>query len=176
MKTNSLLTLRPLLFVLSCALSRLHAQNSVAIQPQVKTDDSIYTLKEFLVNTPPESRSIKVDETLGAMRITTSMLDTPIAVSVINRQFIEDFLLIKDTDIMAHVAGSGLIGEPQQGTAPTRLRGFAVPYYRNGFGRIGTGEVVNMERVEIIKGPMAATFGRANPGGLIILRDIKDCG
>jgi len=167
MKTNPLLAIHPLLFVLSCALSPLHAQNSVAIQPEVKTDDSIYTLKEFLVNTPPESRSIKADETLGAMRITTSILDTPINVSVINRQFIEDFLLVQDTDIMAHVAGAGLIGEPQGGTASTRIRGFSVPYYRNGFSRIGTGEVVNMERVEIIKGPLAATFGRANPGGLV---------
>lgn len=129
--------------------------------------DQVYTLSEFQVNSAAESRTFKADETLGAMRITTSILDTPINVSVINRQFIEDFLLIQDVDIMAHVAGAGLIGEPQQGTASTRIRGFGVPYYRNGFSRIGTGEVVNMERVEIIKGPLAATFGRANPGGLV---------
>lgn len=130
-------------------------------------NDQVYTLSEFVVSTPAENRSFKADETLGAMRITTNILETPINVSVINRQFIEDFLLVQDVDIMAHVAGAGLIGEPQGGTANTRIRGFGVPYYRNGFSRIGTGEVVNMERVEIIKGPLAATFGRANPGGLV---------
>ncbi len=145
----------------------VRAQPAAATSSAAATADNVYTLKEFVVNTPPENRSIKVDETLGAMRITTSMLDTPIAVSVINRQFIEDFLLIQDVDIMAHIAGAGLIGEPQGGTANTRIRGFGVPYYRNGFTRIGTGEVVNMERVEVIKGPLAATFGRASPGGLV---------
>jgi iron complex outermembrane receptor protein len=143
------------------------AAQTVSSSATAARSEEVFTLSEFVVTTPAEDRSFKVDETLGAMRITTNILDTPINVSVINKQFIDDFLLLQDVDIMAHVAGAGLIGEPQQGTASTRIRGFGVPYYRNGFARIGTGEVVNMERVEIIKGPLAATFGRANPGGLV---------
>lgn len=151
-----------------CAVAaRLAGASAPVPSAPARADDQVFTLSEFVVSAPAENLSIKADETLGAMRITTSILETPINVSVINRQFIEDFLLIQDTDIMAHVAGAGALGEPQQGTASSRLRGFPVPYYRNGFGRIGTGEVVNMERVEIIKGPLAATFGRANPGGLV---------
>ncbi len=156
-----------LVALIAVFVTRLPAQTTPARPSQPDATDSVYTLSEFVVNTPPEDRSFKTDETLGAMRITTAILDTPINVSVIPRQFMEDFLLVQDLDIMAHVAGAGLIGEPQYGTANTRIRGFSVPYYRNGFSRIGTGEVVNMERVEIIKGPLAATFGRANPGGLV---------
>lgn len=147
--------------------SLLPAQPAPAASARPIAEESVFTLSEFVVSTSPEDRRFNAEETLGAMRITTSILDTPINVAVIPRQFIEDFLLVKDVDLMAHVAGAGLIGEPQYGTASTRIRGFSVPYYRNGFSRIGTGEVVNMERVEIIKGPLAATFGRANPGGLV---------
>jgi outer membrane receptor protein involved in Fe transport len=166
---KSLLPFTSLLTVALCLAGepRAVAQSATPTTPATRTDDAVYTLSEFVVSTGPEARGYKVDETLGAMRITTNILDMPINVSVINKQFIDDFLLIQDVDIMAHVAGAGLIGEPQQGTASTRLRGFGVPYYRNGFSRIGTGEVVNMERVEVIKGPLAATFGRANPGGLV---------
>lgn len=151
----------------SLATVSFQGQTPSVPSAQSGQNEVVYTLSEFVVNTPPEDHSFKTDETLGAMRITTSILDTPINVSVINRQFMEDFLLVQDVDIMAHVAGAGLIGEPQGGTANARIRGFGVPYYRNGFTRIGTGEVVNMERVEIIKGPLAATFGRASPGGMV---------
>src|SRR5690606_7646448 len=31
----------------------------------------------------------------------------------------------------------------------------------------GVGEVVNIDRVEVIKGPLSALYGRSEPGGLV---------
>jgi len=140
----------------------------VATEKRSAKDEVVYTLDEFMVRTSDAERRINAEETLGALRVNTKLTETPLAVSVFNREFMEQFLLVRDDDLLAHVAGGGLLGEPQQGAgAGSRIRGYGMPFFRNGFSRIGNGEVVNMERVEIIKGPMSAMFGRANPGGII---------
>ena len=46
------------------------------------------------------------------------------------------------------------------------LRGFPTPRLRNGFSQIGIPEVLAVERVELIQGPLTPVIGRAAPGGI----------
>ncbi|MBL7405507.1 TonB-dependent receptor plug domain-containing protein, partial [Escherichia coli] len=54
------------------------------------------------------------------------------------------------------------------------IRGVATgEYYRNGFpinrGYPNSPDIVSIERIEVLKGPGAALFGRSDPGGLVNL-------
>jgi len=131
-------------------------------------DEQVYVLDEFRVEGKTDASNIKTDETLGAMRINTRLIDSPISVSVLPAQFINDFMLEEVGDQLSYIAGGNLAIEPQSGTGGYEyLRGFKPAYYRNGFRSLGIAETVNLERVEFIKGPLAATFGLAEPGGLV---------
>ncbi|MGC4071930.1 MAG: TonB-dependent receptor [Nibricoccus sp.] len=46
------------------------------------------------------------------------------------------------------------------------LRGFPTPRLRNGFSQTGIPEVLAVERVELIQGPLTPVAGRAAPGGI----------
>jgi iron complex outermembrane recepter protein len=52
------------------------------------------------------------------------------------------------------------------GVNRVNLRGFPTPRLRNGFGQIGIPEILGVERVELIQGPLTPVAGRAAPGGI----------
>lgn len=59
-------------------------------------------------------------------------------------------------------------GDPAAGGGGgTRLRGFTVPYFRNGFARTQAPDSNSIARTEVIKGPQSAIYGRVSPGGVI---------
>lgn len=131
-------------------------------------DEVVITLDEFSVNVSNEDIRNKLDETVGSVRINTRLIETPISVSVMPRDFIDNFMLQEVDDQLSFAAGGSLAGEPQSGTGGfTRFRGFAPLYYRNGFERLGVAEITNLERVELVKGPLSTSFGVSTPGGLI---------
>jgi outer membrane receptor protein involved in Fe transport len=86
---------------------------------------------------------------------------------VLTEDFIRNFELF-DPDALGPFVAGWLSGEIEAGGGGgSRLRGFVPATYRNGFSRTGVGEVVNVARVEVIKGPLSAMFGNSNPGGLV---------
>jgi iron complex outermembrane receptor protein len=130
--------------------------------------EEVYTLEEFHVTENSGKENTKSDETLGALRINTRLVDSPVSVAVLPREFVENFKLEEVDDQLSFVAGGNLAGERQSGTGGyVSFRGFQPQFFRNGFQRIGIAEVVNLERVEFIKGPLAATFGLTEPGGIV---------
>lgn len=130
-------------------------------------DNLIYTLPAFTVETVTETGRVSPAASLGAMRTAEFLEEIPVTVSVIPQEVMEAFQLFDPDEHAAYVA-SWLSGEVQEGGGGgSRLRGFIPLTFRNGFSRTGVGEVVNIERTEVIKGPMSAMFGQSNPGGLI---------
>lgn len=144
---------------------------SVTPSAQAAPDDDenteVVVLPEFAVSTSTGDGAIRADETLGALRTSTLLIESPITVSVLTPEFVEAFMLDSEHDQVSFVAGGSALGEWQTGAGSAYLRGFNTGYFRNGFARWGYNATVNVERVEYIKGPLAATFGRSAPGGVI---------
>lgn len=139
----------------------------VGLQAEEVESDLVYTLPSFTVETTSEAGRVAPSASLGAMRTAELLEEIPVTVSVIPQELMEAFQLFDPDEHAAYVAG-WLSGETEEGGGGgSRLRGFVPVTFRNGFSRTGVGEVVNIERTEVIKGPMSAMFGQANPGGLI---------
>lgn len=150
---------------LTAAVAQSTGPASPAPTPPI--DDSVHVLEAFHVSTAPTDHNVKANETIGSTRISTPLVETPIAVTVLKRDLLDNFQLL-DLDEQLPFVASFNPGEVEAGGGGgSRLRGFGPPTYRNGFRRTGVGEVVNIDRVEVIKGPLSAMFGESSPGGLV---------
>ena len=160
-----------LLFAAVSAQSTAFAQSVVPVLAQTSPADDenaeVVVLPEFAVRTSRDDTSMKADETLGAMRINTLLVESPITVTVLKPEFMAAFALEQEHEQAAFIAGGNAITTWQGGASVPQLRGFGANFYRNGFSRWGYNTTVNIERVEFVKGPLAATFGRSSPGGVI---------
>ena len=108
--------------------------------------------------------------TTTATRTDTPLLDVPQAVSVVTRETIAAAGMQNMADVVRFVPGAGVAqGEGNRDTPI--LRGIAstadffldgvrddVQYYR---------DLYNVERVEVLNGPNATTFGRGGSGGIV---------
>lgn len=106
----------------------------------------------------------------SAAKIPIANRDLPQAVSVVSRQQISDQLLLSISDIARYQPGISspqgennrdqLIIRGQNSSADFFLNGVRddVQYYR---------DLYNLERVEILRGPNALTFGRGGGGGVV---------
>lgn len=128
--------------------------------------DEVYVLGEFRVNTAKDDSFIATESTSGT-RIATEIINLPFAVSVLTEDFVREFQLF-DLDQQAPFISGMAAGDPAQGGGGgTRLRGFGVPYFRNGFFRSQAPDSNSIARTEVIKGPQSAIYGRVSPGGVI---------
>jgi iron complex outermembrane receptor protein len=106
-----------------------------------------------------------------------ALRETPQAVAVIDARTIDENIILRLTDALdldASIARQNNFGGLWDSFA---VRGFAgdenLPsgYLVNGFnggrGFGGTRDVAGIERIEILKGPNAALFGRGEPGGTV---------
>jgi outer membrane receptor protein involved in Fe transport len=132
-----------------------------------KTDDNdVVILPEFNVSTT-RNDSYLATESASGTRIATDIINLPFSVSVLTEDFITDFSLF-DLDEQAPFVSGMSPGDPSQGGGGgTRLRGFMVPYFRNGFYRTQAPDSNSIARVEVVKGPQSAIYGRVSPGGVI---------
>lgn len=103
--------------------------------------------------------------------------ETPAAITTIDQTWLNNNNILRLTDALdlnASIARQNNFGGLWDAFA---VRGFAgdenlpsgylVNGYNNGRGFGGTRDVSGIERIEVIKGPQAALFGRGEPGGVI---------
>jgi catecholate siderophore receptor len=108
--------------------------------------------------------------TSTATKTDTPLINVPQAVSVITREVIADQSMQSMADVLRYVPGAG-IGQGEGNRDAPVLRGQAstadfyvdgvrddVQYFR---------DLYNAERIEVLKGPNAMTFGRGGGGGVI---------
>lgn len=110
-----------------------------------------------------------------AMRIPVPIHDIPRSVEVITRQVMEDQKVIRMSDALRNVSGVFLSQSAGGRGGEFTIRGFPtnLSVFKNGFrddGTFGTRvphDVINLESIEVVKGPPSYLYGRSDPGGVI---------
>lgn len=149
----------------------LHATLALALVPLAAAaqtappanPDEVIELPPFVVSTVG-GESYVVSEVVTGSRIRTAIKDLPFNVNVITSQLIEDFDISELADALSF--NSSVTPNDITPTA-TNTRGFSgTPVLRNGMSFFGLFTRSNLDRVEVIKGPYAAIYGKTQPGGL----------
>ncbi len=131
-------------------------------QGSVATDE-VLTLPSFDVTADSAHGYIASESTTGT-RIASRIADLPFNVDVVTAPFMSDFAEFNLNDQLAFVSGFS----PSEITGQFQLRGFTSPVVMvDGFRRIGLVDVVDIQRIEVIKGPAASIYGAIQPGGAV---------
>jgi iron complex outermembrane receptor protein len=110
------------------------------------------------------THSYSADSTTTGTRVATNLHELPFSVNVITSDFFNDFAAYDFNDQVSNV--SSLSVSEVQGTY--QLRGFAITTQLvDGFRRLGLIDRVNVDRLEVIKGPAASVYGYIQPGGVV---------
>ncbi|NOH70201.1 TonB-dependent siderophore receptor [Vibrio pectenicida] len=162
---NIRLTLSPLAFAIGGVLATM-APNAVS-QEQEAADETLQVIghqyQGYAENMPQSGTKTDVD-----------WLDVPQAVSVVTQTEMEDRGAVRLVDTLDGVAGvNNTLGEGSRDQFV--IRGFDAlnDMYRDGMRDDGTLQsyrsLANIERVEVVKGPAGALYGRGSAGGIINL-------
>ena len=107
-------------------------------------------------------------------RLPTPIMETPASVKVVTKEVIADQQALRVEDVLRNVSGVTYGDGPEQKSFLTR--GFGSQFMIDGVARsefVGGSaqewdlDTYNVERVEVLKGPSSALYGRGNPGGTI---------
>ncbi len=133
-------------------------------------------ISEIVVKERRERREpYTVDEVSSATRIPVPVHDTPRSVEVVTRQVMEDQKVIRFDEALRNVSGVSQSSTQGGGGGSFMIRGFVsdLNVFKNGFRDDSTyssraqRDVINIESIEVIKGPPSYLFGRSDPGGVI---------
>ena len=114
----------------------------------------------------------KVDNANGAMRTSTSLLDTAQSVTVISDIIINEQLATTLGEVLSNDA-SLTAGSKQRNREVFNLRGFELSsstgYLRDGHQHWSHYQqpIEILQQVEVIKGPSSILYGQSGPGGLV---------
>jgi outer membrane receptor protein involved in Fe transport len=128
--------------------------------------DEIYLLDDFVVSAEND-KGYYAANSISATRTNALVKNTPINISVINEQMMEDLNILNDQDL-AKVTSS--VTEDPDGFSlnQLRIRGFRSLTQRYDlFWREITRDGYNIQRVDIVKGANSLMYGQADPGGQI---------
>ncbi|MEM9266960.1 MAG: TonB-dependent siderophore receptor [Cyanobacteria bacterium P01_F01_bin.13] len=129
----------------------------------------------ILVTGEEDSRYIEPNATTGT-RTDTPLRDIPQSIQVVPQEVLEDQGVIRLNDALRNVSGV-VAGSNDPRGQRFNIRGFdSASILRDGFrltnGNTGNGgfpELVNIQQIEVLKGPAAILFGNVQPGGVINL-------
>ncbi|HVV54120.1 MAG TPA: TonB-dependent siderophore receptor [Mucilaginibacter sp.] len=146
------------------------AQNGDSTKTRKDTVRRPITLQKVEVTGRPVSSFRNSSSSFGA-KIREPVIDIPQSVSTVNKELIQDKMEFTLKDAADNVAGVGQYSGYDEYT----IRGFRAENARDIDGLRGYNVtytsplLVNIERVEIIKGPTATLYGNCDPGGTINL-------
>jgi iron complex outermembrane recepter protein len=125
-------------------------------------------LSPFEVKTSAESSLWSVNQSSGGTRVAVPLKELPFSLDVLTTEFMDDFIVSDLGEVLAHIGNvSGLESYTGAGSGNS-IRGFSQYYQlRNGFYRNGVIDKTLVSRVEVVKGPYSAIYGRGEPGGVI---------
>ncbi len=120
-------------------------------------------LSEFTV-TENTDNSYVAAESITGTRVRTPIKDLTFVVNVVTSEFLQDFAYFEINDL----GYTSSVNNFDNGGGNVNIRGYgATSYLRNGFLRLGLVDRVNVDRIEVIKGPAAAIYGMTTPAGMV---------
>jgi len=154
----------------SLLFATVHLAAQTASQPSTPSaapadqgNSEVIMLNTFNINASND-HGYTSDETTSGTRIKSNLRDLPFVVNVITSDFINDFAAFEFNDQVSNV--SSLSVSEVQGQY--QLRGFSVTTQLvDGFRRLGLIDSVNIDRIDVIKGPAASVYGYIQPGGVV---------
>jgi outer membrane receptor protein involved in Fe transport len=167
------------------AISPIHAQN--ADNDSDATDEMVFELSPFEVATS-QDRGYYASNAISGSRINVPIQDMPLTIEVVTSEFIEDtgatdlreslkyssgILLQSQNDAYGTFDNFGNVNNPEgatgdKGDSSFKIRGFVVENtLRNGFRRQHATDTINIDRIEVIRGPSALLYGVGNFGGVV---------
>ncbi|SIT94404.1 TonB-dependent receptor [Pontibacter indicus] len=143
----------------------------------VVLDRQTHVMQEVLVTGRKETNYVN-DYSFVGTKLQSRVVDVPQTISSVTKELIEDQQAFLVTDVVKNLAGVNQYSVYDDFTIRGFRNGFDTGYrlvngLRSGYG-YGTSFfrvplTVNLESVEVLKGPGAALFGDINPGGTVNL-------
>ena len=128
-----------------------------------KADETV-ELSPFTVTAEQKDGYIASESVTGT-RMRTPIKDLTFGVNVITSDFLEDFAFFEIGENFAYTSS---LSSLDNGGGNVNMRGYgATSFLRNGFLRLGLVDRVNVDRIEVIKGPAANIYGMTTPAGMI---------
>jgi outer membrane receptor protein involved in Fe transport len=150
------------------------AQTSTPAAPPPAADESPIVLNAFTVSTEQDS-GYRAANSIAGTRTNTPIKDIPLNIQVFTKDLAEDLLIRNQVDFEAYNASLVNGGaDPftdnviQQAYQQFLFRGFVQNWgLRDGIREYDPVDTQNLARVEVVKGPAAALYGLAYPGGVM---------
>ncbi|MFP4281337.1 MAG: TonB-dependent siderophore receptor [Opitutales bacterium] len=174
----------PWRFLLGLVALPLH----LAAQEDDASEEEIIELSPFQVSTD-DDRGYYASNSISGSRINVSLQEMPMPIEVITSEFIEDTGSLDLRESLRYSAGvildsqndlganlEGVPGGVHNGAGATanitdttiKLRGFVTTSaLRAGFRRQHGSDAINIDRVEVVRGPNALLYGIGNFGGIV---------
>ena len=140
--------------------------------PAPAGDAEIISLNAFTVSATP-TNGYRAEKTVSGTLIATEVKRLPASIQVVTEALIADMDTRRVEDSIRFVSGVGLSARNEGAGGGTRSEQFVVRGFqtsqmlRNGIRMQGITNSVNLERIEVLKGPSSIFFGASDPGGVI---------
>ncbi len=173
---------------LVCSVLSVCGLVSYAQEATEEEEANVYELSPFEVSTDGD-RGYYASNSISGSRINVALQDMPMPIEVITSEFIEDTGAVDLRDSLRYSAGvildsqndaganlTGVPGGVHNGAGATanitnttiKLRGFVTESaLRAGYRRQHGSDSVNIDRVEVVRGPNSLLYGIGNFGGIV---------
>ncbi len=179
-----------LVLTLAGSLGYAQPQSQTSPAPAARTtaaDDETIRLAEFRVDTSKDRGYVATNTTTGT-RLNISIKEIPMPIEIITREFIDDIGavdikealqysagIVQDTVTTANnflfsPSGTGAANSVSRDSVAITIRGFNTrSFLRSGFRQDTITDVINLDRLEVARGPQALLYGVASLGGIVAL-------
>lgn len=159
-----------LALTLSLVLPATVFGQAAAAKPDEKKKEEAVIMEKYVVDTTQDRGYSSKNTLSSAGRISTRLLDTPQVIQILNQELIQDLNADQMLAAVQTVAG-GIVRRSFNPGDDQYIWGFrSGSSLKDGIalGSNATGPMYDVDRVEVLKGPIAMTFGNsANVGGAI---------
>jgi outer membrane receptor protein involved in Fe transport len=173
--------LRAGFFLVLPALGSIAAAQAPATTSSENTEGDVVTLSPFTVSTAKDV-GYRASNSIAGTRSNTPIKDIPLNIQVFTKDFYDDLLITNQVDLERYNAALVNGGADVRSDNPIQqaynaflFRGFVQNWgLRDGIREYDPIDTQGLARVEVVKGPAAALYGLAYPGGIMnnITKDV----